>query len=285
MKRVFFKQLCLILAIATLSRAAIATTSRAASADATPFFDRQCSLPTEMRTERLARVERHIKAMDAAIVSSREIFMDYDSILRTTNKFYGFSRASMTVATIAGMTSGIAGFYGAFVLGEASTLFGVVHLSLSASRAYMGASQIFSLYNLPKQLKYLAQGDIKVSREQTLQHERFVRQLGSEPWFSEAAVRFMSSDSCRAGECSWLQPKLELTWKQANALYQKDLAKMQKKDRWWKPDALSHLFGRTVAEVHLPWNSAMIEILMMKKAYAESVRFAMLHDRKACAPH
>ena len=56
-------------------------------------------------------------------------------------------------------------------------------------------------------------------------------------------------------------------------------------EHWWAPEAYSHHFGKTLAEIEIPWTVNVIDLLQMKLAYARLLRAILVHDADACSVH
>jgi len=228
--------------------------------------DGSCRLTTAERDRRAAAVARNIRVVDGAIQVTEDLIENYEDMLRRMNTAYLWSRRSLMVSTAAGIVTGASSIYTVFFLGRSIAVLGIQVVGIPA-KIYVGGHTAWNLAMLPRDLQMMRTGRLEVDPNLEYEYRESVDRLVDSKLISTDALRFISDPDCGVG-CSFLQPELERAYRKSVALYNHDLEKLRAEDRWWRPDAYTHLVGRELSEVHLPWNQVQLDILRMKKAFS-----------------
>jgi hypothetical protein len=263
--------------IAHLSRASEAWIP----ARAKSVVDIHCQLPAKERAVRLSTLQSRVKNLESQVSSTQNIIDDYSQQLAKINRAYLWSRRAMTVATVASVVTGAEAAYESFWLARGFTLFRF-SFSVTQARAIVATSLAMRALELPEQVRFIRADGIDVDREILRIHEQNLETVEKDPFISAAVLRYFTDRDCGPGRCSYVQPQLQASMQEALTRYRDAVIELENTDRWWKPDAFTHLTGRLFGEVHIPWNQAILMIEKMQLAYAGALRDAMVQDQAAC---
>ncbi len=252
-----------------------------------PIADQSCRLSASHRRARVAFLHEQLRTYQHDLGTAEESLEVFKDSLDSMNSAYLASKVCLGIAIVAGTIAGVTAVYEVFFAGEALSVFGL-SFRLGTSRIVTGTTATLRLFSLPAGIYFVVKGarvyadaslpiqldELKRDQVASLRHTELL---------TEGAVNFLSSPSCSGTRCPVVQPDIENAWRGVYAWHDEASRRLEAENRWWRFEAFSHLYGRTLAEVEIPWIMNVVELLKMKIEYTRLLLHILSHDSRACA--